>query len=486
MSSTPGTPTDPSGSTAASTPTGSDLHLPAGTTGRGNYETIIDPGARDGWVHTGLRVLALGPGESEIFTANSVEAMIVPLNGGCEVSVGGEQHTLRGRTDVFASATDVLYVPVGSQPTITSADGGRFAVATAVATGVHPVALIRAEDVSVEIRGGGNMTRMVRNFGTVGAFDAMDSLIACEVITPGGNWSSYPAHKHDESVDDGEHRESELEEIYYYEIQDSPDGGPGFGFHQTTSSGESTPIDVLVRGAQRRHRARPARLAWPLCRRSRARHVLPQRHGRTGPGARLEHHRPSRADLGARHLGRRRHRPPPRRRDPMSETPTTSTAPAATEQIALPQDVRVGIIGVGRMGADHVERIRGRIKGARVSVISDYVRETAEKVAAATPGSRVVDTPEEVIAADDVDAILIASPGAFHRDQTLAAIAAGKPVLCEKPLAMNPQDAYDVVARRGGVGREVRLAGLHAPLRRRVRRAQGRPGRRRAGHARCC
>ena len=206
MSSTPGTPSDPSGSTAASTPTASDLHLPAGTTGRGNYETIIDPGARDGWAHTGLRVLALGPGESEIFTANSVEAMVVPLSGGCEVSVGGEQYTLRGRTDVFASATDVLYVPVGSQPTISSADGGRFAVATAVATGVHPVALIRAEDVSVEIRGGGNMTRTVRNFGTVGAFDAMDSLIACEVITPGGNWSSYPAHKHDESVDDGEHR----------------------------------------------------------------------------------------------------------------------------------------------------------------------------------------------------------------------------------------------------------------------------------------
>jgi 5-deoxy-glucuronate isomerase len=139
----------------------------------------------------------------------------------------------------------VLYVPVGSQLTISSEGGGRFALATAVATGAHPVALIRAEDVPVEIRGGGNMTRKVRNFGAVGAFDQMDSLIACEVITPGGNWSSYPAHKHDETVEDGEHRESELEEIYYYEIQDGP-AGPGFGFHQTTSSGEDTPIDVLA------------------------------------------------------------------------------------------------------------------------------------------------------------------------------------------------------------------------------------------------
>ena len=89
------------------------LHLPAGSTGRGNYETLIDPGAREGWVHTGLRVLALAPGESESVTAGGVEAMLVPLNGGCDVSVGGETHHLRGRENVFASAPDALYVPAG-------------------------------------------------------------------------------------------------------------------------------------------------------------------------------------------------------------------------------------------------------------------------------------------------------------------------------------------------------------------------------------
>lgn len=129
------------------------------------------------------------------------------------------------------------------------------------------------------------------------------------------------------------------------------------------------------------------------------------------------------------------------------------TAPQDAEQSAPPQDIRVGVIGVGRMGADHVERISRRIKGARVSVVSDYLRETAEKVSQAAPGSRVVDTPQEVIAADDVDAVLIASPGQFHRDQVLAAITAGKPVLCEKPLAMNPADAYDVVRAEHEAGR---------------------------------
>ncbi|AXK46715.1 Gfo/Idh/MocA family protein [Brachybacterium saurashtrense] len=114
-------------------------------------------------------------------------------------------------------------------------------------------------------------------------------------------------------------------------------------------------------------------------------------------------------------------------------------------QDTAPADLRVGVIGVGQMGADHVARISRRIKGARVSVVTDYFRDKAEEVAATAPGCRVVDSPEELIAADDVDAVLIASPGTFHRDQAIACIEAGKPVLCEKPLAMNPEDAYAVV-----------------------------------------
>lgn len=120
-----------------------------------------------------------------------------------------------------------------------------------------------------------------------------------------------------------------------------------------------------------------------------------------------------------------------------------STNPSTTA--SLPADVRVGVIGVGQMGADHVTRIRERIKGARVSVVTDYFRVKAQEIADAVPGARVVDTPEELIAADDVDAVLIASPGTFHRDQAIACIEARKPVLCEKPLAMNPEDAFQVV-----------------------------------------
>ena len=85
----------------------------------------------------------------------------------------------------------------------------------------------------------------VNNFGAAGVFEC-DKLIAVEVITPGGNWSSYPPHKHDE------HRpgeESVLEEIYYFEIADH-DGTPGLGYQRVSPSGHGSGTDVLaeVRG----------------------------------------------------------------------------------------------------------------------------------------------------------------------------------------------------------------------------------------------
>ena len=96
----------------------------------------------------------------------------------------------------------------------------------------------------MELRGAGACSRQVNNFAAAGVFDA-DRLIAVEVLTPGGNWSSYPPHKHDEDVA-GE--ESVLEEIYYYEI-DVPaaaDGvGPGVGYQRVYGT-DDRPIDVLA------------------------------------------------------------------------------------------------------------------------------------------------------------------------------------------------------------------------------------------------
>ena len=92
----------------------------------------------------------------------------------------------------------------------------------------------------MELRGAGSCSRQVNNFCTPEAFEA-DRLIACEVLTPAGNWSSFPPHKHDEQRDG----ESALEEIYYYEVADGP-AGPGMAYQRVYASSAERPIDVLA------------------------------------------------------------------------------------------------------------------------------------------------------------------------------------------------------------------------------------------------
>jgi myo-inositol 2-dehydrogenase/D-chiro-inositol 1-dehydrogenase len=110
-------------------------------------------------------------------------------------------------------------------------------------------------------------------------------------------------------------------------------------------------------------------------------------------------------------------------------------------------DLRIAVMGVGMMGADHVARITGRISGAVVSVVNDYLPEKAAEVASAVPGSRVAADPFDAIAADDVDAVLLATPGPTHEKQLLACLEHGKPVLCEKPLTTDSASSLEVVRR---------------------------------------
>jgi myo-inositol 2-dehydrogenase/D-chiro-inositol 1-dehydrogenase len=97
------------------------------------------------------------------------------------------------------------------------------------------------------------------------------------------------------------------------------------------------------------------------------------------------------------------------------------------------------------MGADHVSRIYSRISGAQVVAVSDAFTEKAEQVAAEVPGCRVIGDPLAAIADDEVDAVLIATPGQFHEEQVLACIERGKPVLCEKPLTMDADSSLALV-----------------------------------------
>jgi myo-inositol 2-dehydrogenase / D-chiro-inositol 1-dehydrogenase len=115
-------------------------------------------------------------------------------------------------------------------------------------------------------------------------------------------------------------------------------------------------------------------------------------------------------------------------------------------------DLRIAVLGVGMMGADHVARITTRISGARVAVVNDYVTEKAQEVAAAVPGARVAADPIDAITDDDVDAVLLATPGPTHEKQLLACLEQGKPVLCEKPLTTDSASSLEVVRREAALG----------------------------------
>ena len=213
------------------------------------WESVV---GRDtpGWQHTGIRVADLGEGDRVELTETDVERIVVPLAGSFEVAHAegdDREHTrLRGRRSVFDGPTDVLYLPVGRTATLTGR--GRVAVAEAPASVRRPWRHIAAAETPVELRGAGASSRQVHNFGTPQALDA-DRLVVCEVVTPEGNWSSYPPHKHDEHVPG---HESRLEEIYYFES--APAAGSAasadtaFGMFSTYSSpaGEID-INAMVR-----------------------------------------------------------------------------------------------------------------------------------------------------------------------------------------------------------------------------------------------
>jgi 5-deoxy-glucuronate isomerase len=213
-------------------------HLRAGSTAGGPWLASITP-EQAGWSYSGLRVLGLRPGGSHSLGTDADEVVVLPLAGSCVVECDGERFDLAGRAGVFSGVTDFAYLPRDAQARISSPAGGQFALACARARQRLAPQYGPAEDVPVELRGAGNCSRRVANFCMPGAFPA-DRLIACEVITPAGNWSSYPPHKHDEDRPG----ESVLEEIYYFQIAAGP-AGPGVGFQRVYGT-PGRPADLLA------------------------------------------------------------------------------------------------------------------------------------------------------------------------------------------------------------------------------------------------
>ena len=217
------------------------FYLPAGSAARGDYAVHVDP-ASAGWGYSSLRVLDLAAGEQHEFGTGESEWIVLPLSGSCTVHCDGEAFELHGRQSVFRGVTDFAYAPRDAQVRISSAAGGKFALTGARCERRLPARYGPASEVPVELRGAGQSSRQVNNFGAAHVFEA-DRLIAVEVLTPAGNWSSFPPHKHDTERDG----ESALEEIYYFEL----DGGSdAMGYQRVYPSGPHSETDVLaeVRG----------------------------------------------------------------------------------------------------------------------------------------------------------------------------------------------------------------------------------------------
>lgn len=221
------------------------LHRPAGELVAGSDLVSLSP-EQAGWGHIGLRVVRLRVGEQVAFRTDGVEVALVPLAGALSVTVDGDLIELDGRDDVFHRITDWAYVPVGSDVTVTTTGAAELAVASARAELRFAAAHVAARDVPVEIRGTGSATRQVVNFMSPEGFADAHRLICVEVLTPDGNWSSYPPHKHDDSPGSL----VENEEIYYFRVGRIATPGTsreGFALHRTYTGDGAIDVTTEVR-----------------------------------------------------------------------------------------------------------------------------------------------------------------------------------------------------------------------------------------------
>jgi myo-inositol 2-dehydrogenase/D-chiro-inositol 1-dehydrogenase len=120
----------------------------------------------------------------------------------------------------------------------------------------------------------------------------------------------------------------------------------------------------------------------------------------------------------------------------------------------MSDSLKIGVIGAGMIGQDHIRRITEVLSGARVTAVTDVDRARAEDVAARR-GASVYDDAATLIASEDVDAVLVCSWGPAHLEAVLPALAAGKPVFVEKPLATSQQDCLRIIDAEVKLGRRL-------------------------------
>ena len=122
--------------------------------------------------------------------------------------------------------------------------------------------------------------------------------------------------------------------------------------------------------------------------------------------------------------------------------------------------LKVGVIGTGMIGQDHIRRITQVLSGARITAVSDADAALAARTADGLHDVHVYPSGEELITSDEVDAVIVTSWGPTHETYVLAAIAAGKPVFCEKPLATTEEACRQIIEAEVAAGRRLVQVGF--------------------------
>jgi 5-deoxy-glucuronate isomerase len=195
-----------------------------------------------GWQHLYFAARRMRAGEQWETNTGGFEYGLVVLGGVCSVhSSRGAWPTIGRRSSVFAGMPYALYLPPATTFRVeVLSEELDIACGWCQGAGDHPPRLVPPAEVAIELRGGGNATRQINSLFPPG-FDC-HRLVAVEVFTPAGNWSSYPPHKHDQHrVDvDGHLLEADLEEIYFYKL----DHEQGFAIQRVyTTDGK---LDELI------------------------------------------------------------------------------------------------------------------------------------------------------------------------------------------------------------------------------------------------
>jgi 5-deoxy-glucuronate isomerase len=178
-----------------------------------------------GWEYLNMAARRLNTGQTWSANTGEYEYAHVILGGTCRVRTSrGDYDSVGGRTNVFSGKPHAVYLPRRTDFEIEAHTDGFEVASCWVATDRdYPMQWVTPDDCPVELRGGGNASRQINGILPPGF--KCHKIVAVEVYTPPGNWSSFPPHKHDVHREDanGNVIEADLEEIYFYKI-DRPEG----------------------------------------------------------------------------------------------------------------------------------------------------------------------------------------------------------------------------------------------------------------------